>query len=342
MSPLTGYLPEEINRVFELAPPYRGRQIFRAVWRDRSRIEDMTALPKSLRESLSSRTAVAGCAIEGLSEDSDGTVKLVVRCPGSGDGDETAVETVVLTDGAGRRTVCVSTQAGCAMGCGFCKTGTLGLKRNLYAFEITEQYLLAERHAGSIDSLVFMGMGEPLANLGEVRRTIAVLSHPLGLETSLRRMTISTCGLVDGIRSLTEKGPKVRLAVSLITAEQEVRERLMPMARSNPLDTLQTALEEYQAAGGKRITLEYVLIPGVNDSARAVAALGAFLRPLKAVVNVIPWNLVPELGFRSPETAEIEAFLDKLESANITYTRRYTRGRGIGGACGQLGSSIDG
>ena len=341
--PLTGFLPEEINRVFELSPPFRGRQIFRAVWKEGIPIRAMTVLPKSLRERLDTETSLSLCTVLRRDEDEDGTVKLLVRCPGhespAGTG-PAAVETVILTDGTGRRTVCVSTQAGCAMGCGFCKTGTLGLTRNLYAYEITEQYRLAEEHGGEIDSLVFMGMGEPLANLGEVRRAIAILSHPLGLEMSLRRMTVSTCGIIDGIRELTREGPKVRLAVSLITAEQETREHLMPIARSNRLDDLKSALTEYQASGGKRLTLEYVLIPGVNDTERSVGALESFVRPLKAVVNVIPWNPVPELDFRSPESGEIESFLAELDAAHITYTRRYTRGRGIGGACGQLGGDL--
>ncbi|MFP4561747.1 MAG: 23S rRNA (adenine(2503)-C(2))-methyltransferase RlmN [Spirochaetia bacterium] len=338
--PLTGYLPEQICRVFDLSPPYRGRQIFQAVWKEKAPIGEMTALPKIMRERLETETSSSRCSVENRIEDEDGTLKLVVRCPGAGTSDTVAVETVILTDGSGRRTACVSTQAGCAMGCGFCKTGTLGLVRNLYAYEITEQFRLAEENAGSIDSLVFMGMGEPLANLEEVRRAIAILSHPLGMEMSLRRMTVSTCGLVEGIGELSREGPKVRLAVSLITAEQKIREGLMPIARNNPLDALQAALAAYRKAGGKRITLEYVLIPGVNDTEKAVRALESFVRPLKAVVNVIPWNPVPGLDYKPPEAGQIETFLARLEAANITYTRRYTRGRGIGGACGQLGSSL--
>lgn len=339
--PLTGYLPDEISRVFELSPPYRGRQIFQAVWKERAAIGEMTVLPKIMRGQLGAETSISRCSVENRIEDEDGTLKLVVRCPGAGTSDTVAIETVILTDVAGRRTACVSTQAGCAMGCGFCKTGSLGLIRNLYAYEITEQFRLAEENAGSIDSLVFMGMGEPLANLEEVRRAITILSHPLGREMSLRRMTVSTCGLVDGIRELSREGPKVRLAVSLITAEQEIRESLMPIARSNPLDRLQAVLSEYQREGGKRITLEYVLIPGVNDTEKAVRSLESFVRPLKAVVNVIPWNPVPGLHYKPPEAGQIEAFLARLEAANINYTRRYTRGRGISGACGQLGSSLE-
>jgi 23S rRNA (adenine2503-C2)-methyltransferase len=181
-----------------------------------------------------------------------------------------------------------------------------------------------------------MGMGEPLANLSHVRSAVRVLMHPDGVGYSPRRITVSTCGLVDGIRDLAEHGPPVRLAVSLITAEEERRRQLLPTARGNPLRALRSALGEYQKKTGRRITFEIVLMAGVTDRRVDAESLIAFVRPLRSVVNLIPWNPVPGLPYRESRPEAVEEFQVRLKSRGVSVTRRYRRGRGIEGACGQL------
>jgi 23S rRNA (adenine2503-C2)-methyltransferase len=251
------------------------------------------------------------------------------------------IEAVLLEDGRGRRTACLSTQAGCAMGCVFCKTGALGFRRNLEAAEIVEQFLRL-RAEGEIANIVVMGMGEPLQNLPELRRALEVLCAPEGIGLSPRRITVSTAGIVEGIRDLTAAGPRVRLALSLTAAETGLRERLMPITRTNPLGELKAALVEYQERWGQRITLETVLLGGLNTREEDAAALAAFARGLDAVVNLIPWNPVEGMRFegrplQEPSPGEAAAFQARLEKRGLAVTRRLRKGRGIGGACGQLG-----
>jgi 23S rRNA (adenine2503-C2)-methyltransferase len=267
--------------------------------------------------------------------DPDGTVKLQLTLA---DGAKT--EAVLLKDGAGRKTACLSSQAGCAMACVFCKTGALGLRRNLSACEIVDQFLSLNNLSPRISNIVLMGMGEPLLNLEEVRRACAILSHPEGLGFSHRRITLSTSGIPEGILELAEKGPPVRLALSLTTADQALRAELMPASR--PLSRIKEALLTFQNAGGGRITLETVLLRHINTRPPDAAALAEFIRGLDAAVNLIPWNPVPGLVFRGrplrePEAGEVETFGRLLQKSGITVTRRYRRGRGVQGACGQLG-----
>jgi len=227
------------------------------------------------------------------------------------------------------------------MACAFCKTGSLGFLRNLEAYEIVEQYLHLTRLYGRPSNLVFMGMGEPLLNLPEVRKTIDVLSYPDGLGLSLRKITISTCGLPDGIRDLADRGPHVRLAVSLTAADEEVRSRLMPVNRTRGgLIELREALLYYQSKTNDRITLEAVLVGGQNDRPEDARALIEWSRPLKVQVNIIPWNPIPELPLHEPSRRAVEDMILALESAGIATTRRMRRGRGVLGACGQLGETL--
>lgn len=296
----------------------------------------MTNIPAAERDYLAGRFPVLmETSVDESFLDADGTVKLRLRLT-----DGAAVEAVLLTDIEGRRTACLSTQVGCPMGCAFCRTGGLGFLRNLEAFEITEQYLHLARLYGRPSNLVFMGMGEPLLNLREVRKAVAVLSHPDGIGLSLRKITISTCGLPDGIRNLADEGPRVRLAVSLVTAVEELRNELMPVNRAHGLVELKAALEYHQSRTGDRITLEVVLIRERNDSPRDIRALLEWARPLKVQVNLIPWNPVPDLPFREPSRRAVEEAAAILESAGIPATRRMRRGRGILGACGQLGDTL--
>jgi 23S rRNA (adenine2503-C2)-methyltransferase len=337
MIPISALLPDELAGTLQVVPAYRGKQIFS--WIHDRLVFDFTAmgnLPATLRRDLAGRALPIGLREEARLEDADGTVKFRFRLL-----DGETIESVILRDRRGRGTACLSTQVGCAMGCLFCRTGSLGFSRNLDAHEIVDQFLLL-RSCGPPDlsSVVFMGMGEPLANLDNLQRTVDVLSYS---GFSPRRVTVSTCGLVEGIRSLGERKLAVRLAISLISADSEVRTKLMPITRSNPLPRLRQALLDYQKGLGKRITLEIVLMAGINDRSEDVEALVGFVQgrggkqPLKVLVNLIPWNPLPEFPYKRPEAKRIEWFEQRIRQAGIPVTTRISRGSAVCGACGQLG-----
>jgi 23S rRNA (adenine2503-C2)-methyltransferase len=334
MESLFGMAPAELAGALSLSPAFRARQVQAWLARGASSFAEMTDLPLSERERLAALyPRIASSEPAAVLDDPDGSLKLQIRL-----GDGAAVECVLLEDIEGRKTACLSSQVGCPMGCAFCRTGSLGYLRDLSAGEIMEQYHFLSRRRGPISNVVFMGMGEPCANLGAVRKAISLLSGPAGM--SLRKITISTCGLVPGILELAEKGPAVRLAVSLTVADEELRSRLMPVNRSWGLEALKEALLGYQAATGERVTLECAIMGGVNSSVRSAGELVAWIGSLKAQVNVIPWNKVPGLPFVEPSRDELEAYMAVLESAGLVASRRMRRGRGVMGACGQLGDTL--
>ncbi|MDR3201293.1 MAG: 23S rRNA (adenine(2503)-C(2))-methyltransferase RlmN [Spirochaetales bacterium] len=332
---LYGRLPEEITSYLALDKAYRGRQIFEGMHKRGEDFSGMTSLPAALREKLVREVPQFTTRAADTLKDPDGTVKLRVAL--ADEGEPCFIECVLLETETGRKTACLSTQAGCAMGCAFCKTGTLGLRRNLEAAEIIEQFHHLSRACGPISNIVFMGMGEPLENLAALRQSIAVFTHPHGLALSLRRMTVSTCGIVPGILSLAEEGPAVGIAVSLVSADEEKRRRLMPSAMRWGIDELKAALLAYQEKTGKRLTIEIVLLKGINDGKNDIRKLASWLRGLDVIVNLIPWNPVEGLGFKPPEEAAVQLYYTELENLRIPVVRRYRRGRKIGGACGQLG-----
>ncbi len=333
MTELCGLLPAQLSEQLQISPRFRGDQLFQ--WIHQKLVFDfsqMSNLPAALREGLSTEySGVLSSEVDGEHEDDDGTVKLTIRLH-----DGALIEAVLLADESGRKTACLSSQVGCGLGCTFCKTATMGFIRNLSAGEIVEQFLHLKQRYGDIANIVFMGMGEPLLNLEEVSQAIDVLHHPDGHNIGIRKITISTSGILDGIYRLADEGPHVRLAVSLISADQQLREQLMPIAGSTPLKELQKALQHYQQATGKRITLEYVLFRGLNTRKQDLAALQSFIRPLRVLVNLIPWNPVEELPYSEPQHSEVAGFTQMLEAAGIKTSRRYRRGRGVNGACGQL------
>jgi 23S rRNA (adenine2503-C2)-methyltransferase len=334
---LTGLLPEELAGLLRGLPPFRSKQIFKWIVRGACSFNDMTDLPRELREDLSVRYALYGSGIIRALDDPDGTVKLQIRLA-----DGAIIEAALLRDDRGRQTACLSTQAGCPAGCVFCKTGSLGFLRNLAAHEIVEQFLHLRRVNPSIANVVIMGMGEPLLNLGELRRAIEIITHSEGLGLSKRRITLSTSGITAGIRDLIDAGPDLRLALSLTTADQALREELMPITRANPLPALKETLLRYQEKLGRRITLEAVLLGGVNTRDEDIAGIAAFVRGLDAVINLIPWNPVEGMSFRGrplrePTAAEIGRFNRELTRLGLTVTRRYRKGRSVSAACGQLG-----
>lgn len=340
IKPLFGLLSEELKDQLALSQRYRADQLFSWLSQGTETFEEMTNLPKALRSRLSElfgRTPYT-TKVEKRVSDADGTVKLLLELK-----DGNYVECVLLTDEEGRRTACISSQVGCAMRCAFCRTGELGLERNLDAAEIVEQYLHLAKIAGNPTHIVYMGMGEPLANLDAVEQSIKIFHHPKGLNISARRMTISTCGLPAGIRRIAEDFPiPVKLAVSLTSADDAQRNTLMPINRRYPLAQLKSALLTYQKERKKRITLEYVLLKGENDSEVSADALRTFAGGLDCFINVIPWNPGAGLPFKEPERKDADSFCRALEKRQLRVTRRFRRGRGINGACGQLAGKDSG
>lgn len=341
MESLYGMAPAELAGALSLSPAFRARQVHKWLSRGVASFSEMTDLPLYERDRLTSLyPRIPSSVPQAELRDEDGSRKLQIRLA-----DGAAVECVLLEDIEGRKTACLSSQVGCPMGCAFCKTGSLGYLRDLSAGEIMEQFhfLSAKRGDGMddespISNVVFMGMGEPMANLGEVRKAIDILSGAIGM--SLRKITISTSGLVPGILELAEKGPAVRLAVSLTVADDELRSSLMPVNKSYNLAALRAALVAYQEATGERITLECALMGGVNASGEAARRLLAWIGDLKVQVNVIPWNKVPGLPFSSPTREELSAYMAVLDSEGVVSSRRMSRGRGVMGACGQLGDTL--
>lgn len=335
--PVTGLLPAGIAGQYGLAPAFRGAQAFRWIYRGARSFAEMSDLPASERQRLSTlRPSLYDTEVADTLSSPDGSAKLKVRLS-----DGAAVEAVLLSDAQERLTACLSTQVGCPMACAFCKTGTLGLLRNLETHEIIEQFLHLGALRGRISNVVFMGMGEPLLNLEAVRKAIAILVHPDGPGLSQRKITISTCGIVPGILDLAKNGPQVRLAVSLTTADDEVRDSLMPVNKRWNLAALKDALLAYQEASGDRITLEAAIMGGKNAGVQAARDMAAWISGLKAQVNVIPWNPVDGLPFREPTRQEVDAFEDELQRLGVNTVRRAKRGRQVGGACGQLGDTLE-
>ncbi|MBU0928762.1 MAG: 23S rRNA (adenine(2503)-C(2))-methyltransferase RlmN [Spirochaetes bacterium] len=329
-----GLLPGELAGALGLRPAFRGKQVFKWIAKGASSFSEMSDLPAPDRERLSGLPLYSSSVDEALTG-ADDSVKLKIRLR-----DGAAVESVLLTDAEGRMTACLSTQVGCPMACAFCKTGALGFLRDLGPDEIVEQYFHLSAIRGRPSNIVFMGMGEPLANIDALRKSIAVLTHPDGLGVSRRKITISTCGVVPGIRELADNGPHVRLAVSLTAATDDLRSALMPVNRSWNLAALKEALLYYQEKTGDRITLEAAIMGGQNSSVESAAAMAEWIRPLNAQVNVIPWNPVPGLPYHEPSRAEASAFEAELERRGVNAVRRARRGRGVSGACGQLGDTL--
>ena len=333
---LTGLLPAEICEQLELLQKFRGTQIFKWIGSGVTDFDAMTNLSADLRNSLKEKALLRSSTVSNVLKDPDGTIKLQITLH-----DGNAVETVLLTDREGRKTACVSCQAGCAMKCAFCQTGTLGLARNLEAGEIVEEFLYLEKEAGKLDNIVFMGMGEPMQNLGAIRRAIEILCHKDGRALSSKRITLSTCGIVKGIYDLADNGPTIRLAVSLTTANEELRKELMPVARgeNNNLEELRKAISYYAEKSGRRVTLEAALMHGKNTDDQSAQNMINFARGIDVNINLIPWNPVSTLPFEEPANNEVNRFVEKLERAGLNVTLRTRRGRKIGGACGQLGKT---
>ncbi len=324
--------PTDLARLLAEEPPFRVRQVWRGLHQGLGP-EEMTDLPLSLRRRLAEQLP-GGLALGRRSvSDDGGTVKWLWVL-----GDGAAVETVLMHY-PDRATVCVSSQAGCAMGCGFCATGQAGFRRHLTAGEIVEQVVRARREAlpRRLSNVVFMGMGEPLANYGPTWAAIERLHDELGL--SARHLTVSTVGLVPGIRRLAGERLPVNLAVSLHAANDALRDELVPVNRRWPLPVLMDACRAWVEAKGRRLSFEWALIDGTNDGASDAAELAALARPLAAHVNLIPLNPTPGYPTRGTPPAGVRAFRDHLRSHGVNATVRRNRGTDIDAACGQLAAA---
>lgn len=332
---ISGLMPAEICEKLGLKQSFRGKQIFQWIGKGAESFDEMSNLSVQLREELKEKSVLRSTSVSKVLKDPDGTIKLQISLS-----DGLAVETVLLTDRENRKTACVSCQVGCAMKCAFCQTGALGLARNLSAGEIVEQFLHLEKHAGTLDNIVFMGMGEPMMNLPNVRKAIEILTNKDGRGLSGRRITLSTSGVIKGIYDLADNGPAIRLAVSLTTADADLRERIMPISKANPLPELRKAIEYFTQKTGKRVTLEAALLHDTNTSIESATNMINFARNLDVHLNLIPWNPVEGLPFSEPSGKECKNFVYHLEKAGLNVTLRTRRGREIGGACGQLGKTL--
>ncbi|MDR2612099.1 MAG: 23S rRNA (adenine(2503)-C(2))-methyltransferase RlmN [Deltaproteobacteria bacterium] len=329
--------PEELAGLAESLGerPYRGRQL--AAWLFRkgaAAFSEMTDVSLRCREALAARAEI-GPALAEMARDGspDGAVKTLWRLP-----DGLRTESVLIPDGE-RRTLCVSSQAGCAVGCLFCRTGAMGLRRNLTQGEILGQVLPCRRATPGgtpVTNLVFMGMGEPFHNLANVRRALRILNDPEFMAFPRRQTTLSTIGVVPALRSLTASDLKTSLAVSLNSPFQEERDRLMPGARAHPLAELREALRDLPLRKGRRVTLAYVLLGGVNDTPAHAEALARWAGGLRAKINLIPFNPWPGAPFRRPSEGAAEAFRGVLTGRGLTALTRRSYGREVAAACGQL------
>ena len=265
--------------------------------------------------------------------DQDGVVKFVTALK-----DGAQIESVLLPMET-HQTVCVSSQVGCRMGCRFCTTARMGFVRQLTVEEIVGQVYTARRRYGrAVRNVVFMGMGEPFDNFDNLIQAIRVMNDQRGLDIALRYITVSTAGRIDGIEKLSRLNlPHLKLAVSLNAPEDRLRARLMPLNRTAPLERLQRTLMAYPLKKGYALMVAYVLIPGVNDSDACVAALAAWLAPLRAKINLIPFNPGPDSPYRPPTAAELDVFRQKLIRIGVNVQKRAPRGRDLMAACGQLG-----
>ncbi|MDL5055062.1 23S rRNA (adenine(2503)-C(2))-methyltransferase RlmN [Oscillatoria laete-virens NRMC-F 0139] len=324
----------------QFEPHYRARQILDWVHKKRVKsIADMSNLPAALREKLAAQFAFAPLELVRKQGSADTTQKFLWRLS-----DGQMVESVLIPanpalygERSDRHTLCVSSQVGCAYGCKFCASGLDGWKRNLDAGEIVGQVMAAEEHGGhKVNNIVFMGMGEPLANYDQLLKAIRIINAEWGVGIGARKMTVSTSGLVPQIRRLAEEPLQIRLAISLHGATNGTRDKIMPVNRKYPLEELLAACREYLRKKDQMITFEYILIDRVNDSPADADALGKICRNLKVKVNLIPYNSVDGLEWsRPPERAQI-AFADKVRSYGVTATLRLEKGHDIDAACGQL------
>jgi 23S rRNA (adenine2503-C2)-methyltransferase len=321
-------------------PGYRAKQVMQWVYGKRVKsFGEMSDLPAALREQLAAEFAFSALEPVRTLGSKDTTLKYLFQLT-----DGALIESVLIPaspalygEASDRRTICISTQVGCAYGCKFCASGLDGWSRNLQAGEIVDQVLRVEELSGEkINNIVFMGMGEPLANLAHLMKAITIINAPWGVGLGARHITISTSGLAPQIKELAEQPLQVRLAISLHGATDEVRQKIMPVNRKYPLAKLLEACAYYTQRKKQWLTFEYILIEEVNDRPEDAVALARVARQVKAKVNCIPYNKVEGLEWKRPSEARQDAFMAVLEGARVPATIRREKGHDIAAACGQL------
>ena len=327
------FTKEELKREFTSIgePSYRASQVYRWIYeKGVSEFSQMTDLSISLREKLYEIFTISPFVIKKALTATDGTIKLLFSLP---EGDE--IETVIMSYDK-RITICVSSQVGCPVKCKFCATGMMGFRRNLKTYEIIGQVFYAQRYIGKkITNVVFMGMGEPLLNYSNIVKSVYILNDKEGYNIGQRRMTLSTVGIVEGIKNLEEESVRPNLAFSLHAPFDDKRDKIVPINKNYPLSKIIPALLEYRRVTHRKITIEYVIINNVNDSDKDAKRLRDIARTLRAKVNIIPLNPVPGISFVPPKKKKIEHF-SKIVGEKVEVSIRKSKGRDIQAACGQL------
>ena len=321
-------------------PAYRAGQVLEWIYKHRApSIDDMLNLPEELRTKLKDNFTYQTLTHVTTQGSEDTTRKYLFRLH-----DGRYVETVLIPaskglygDKSDRLTACVSSQVGCAYGCKFCASGLAGLTRNLTADEIVGQLMAVEAESGKrINNIVFMGMGEPLANIKNLEKALDIITGHWGMNIGARHITISTSGLAPMIKQLADRPQQIRLAISLHGATDDVRDKIMPVNSKWNIDELFEALHYYKDKSNKRLTLEYILIKGVNDSLEQAKILAKRAKSLKALVNVIPYNTVEGLDWERPDDEHCHRFRNTVRDTGVTTTMRIEKGHDIDAACGQL------
>jgi 23S rRNA (adenine2503-C2)-methyltransferase len=332
---LLGYSIRQMEELFERLgePPYRGKQLFK--WLYNNRQYDfglMTDLTKKVRTQINEAYEFRGPALERKAESQDGTIKLLFRLD-----DGLPIETVLIPDEE-RQTLCLSSQSGCALGCHFCATGTMGLKRNLTVGEMVGQMLHVRENYGSaaFSNVVFMGMGEPFNNYDNLVEALGIMTDSLGLGIAAKKITVSTVGITPIIYKYADSRLKANLAVSLHAATQEKREAIMPVARTYQLGALMDAIRYYTQKTSRRVTFEYILFDDFNDTMDDILDLARLVQGIPCKINVLAYNPVAESGFSSPSDEKVDWFAKMLYPRTPAVTVRKSRGRDIEAACGQL------
>lgn len=328
-------LPELASIMKELGQPaFRAQQLQEWLYQRHAKsYDEMTNLPNTLRAVLAERFPLTNPTIVDRQVSKDGTRKYLVEFD-----DGTCVETVAIPSrGGDRLTVCFSTQAGCAIGCAFCATGREGFVRNLTPGEIVDQVLIAQEDIGKrMTNVVGMGQGEPFLNYDNTLAALRIMNSKKGLEIGARHISVSTCGIIPGIARFSEEPEQFTLAVSLHAARQPIRDLIMPNVARYKLSTLKEALQAYVSQTNRRVTLEYIMIEGVNDAPQDLKALQKFCSHLLCHVNLIPINAVKDSEFQPSPQTTIDHWLSEIQKKGTEATLRDSRGADIDGACGQL------
>ena len=333
MKNIYDYSLEQLTEYFALIKqkPFRAKQVFSWLYqKDAQSFEDMSDLSKDLRNQLNEEFTLDVLKIKEKQVSRDGTIKYLFELL-----DGSLIESVLMIHDYGR-SLCVTSQVGCNMKCTFCASGLLNKQRNLTAGEIVAQIIKVQEDVGQrISHVVVMGTGEPFDNYDNVMDFVRIINHPHGLAIGARHITISTCGLIDGINKYSEEGIQTNLAISLHAPNDEIRNELMPINKVYPMDDVREAVSNYISKTNRRVTFEYILLKDINDDIIYARQLAHYLRGLNAYVNLIPYNSVDEHGYQPSSKEQAEIFKSELLRLHINVTMRKEHGRDIDGACGQ-------